>query len=99
MANQTHTPRPQANTPTELQKQINSLNSDVYDKLTLHSSHLDMLSKMVNTAIHDLTNDDAPYHAITQAKKSLFIAQYLIDEFDYCIQSVIEAHPLYQQEI
>ena len=53
---------------------------------------------MVRTAIDDLTNDNAPYHAISQAKQSLLIAQYLIDEFDYCIQSMIEAHPLYKAE-
>lgn len=87
-----------AHTQTELQNQIDSLNGDIYDNLTLHSSHLEMLFKMVRTAIDDLTNDNAPHHAISQAKQSLLIAQYLIDEFDYCIQSMIEAHPLYKAE-
>jgi hypothetical protein len=94
----TLSPRPQATTQAELQSQIDSLNGDVYDNLTLHSSHLEMLFKMVRTAIDDLTNDNAPHHAISQAKQSLLIAQYLIDEFDYCIQSMIEAHPLYKAE-
>ena len=85
-------------TQAELQNQIDSLNGDIYDNLTLHSSHLEMLFKMVRTAIDDLTNDNAPHHAISQAKQSLLIAQYLIDEFDYCIQSMIEAHPLYKAE-
>ena len=88
----------QNNTQAELQNQIDSLNGDIYDNLTLHSSHLEMLFKMVRTAIDDLTNDNAPHHAISQAKQSLLIAQYLIDEFDYCIQSMIEAHPLYKAE-
>ena len=88
----------QNNTQAELQSQIDSLNGDIYDNLTLHSSHLEMLFKMVRTAIDDLTNDNAPHHAISQAKQSLLIAQYLIDEFDYCIQSMIEAHPLYKAE-
>ena len=88
----------QNNTQADLQNQIDSLNGDIYDNLTLHSSHLEMLFKMVRTAIDDLTNDNAPYHAISQAKQSLLIAQYLIDEFDYCIQSMIEAHPLYKAE-
>ena len=38
MANQNHTPRPQATTQAELQSQIDSLNSDVYDCLTLNLS-------------------------------------------------------------
>lgn len=94
----TTSPRPHAATQAELQNQIDSLNGDIYDNLTLHSSHLEMLFKMVRTAIDDLTNDNAPHHAISQAKQSLLIAQYLIDEFDYCIQSMIEAHPLYKAE-
>lgn len=98
MPNQNHTPRPQATTQAELQSQIDSLNSDIYDNLTLHSSHLEMLFKMVRTAIDDLTNDNAPYHAISQAKQSLLIAQYLISEFEYSVSCDIEAHPLYKAE-
>ena len=77
----TLSPRPQATTQAELQSQIDSLNSEVYDKLTLNREHLTMLWKMVNTAIDDLTNGNAPYYAIEQAKQSLFIAQHLTSDF------------------
>ena len=92
-------PRPQATTQAELQKQINSLNGDVYDKLTLHSSNLDWLSKIINTAINDLSqHEDNPKWAMREVKRSLFMAQYLIDEFEYHVNSDIEAHPLYKSE-
>ena len=95
----TLSPRPQATTQAELQSQIDSLNSDVYDHLTLHGSNLDWLSKIINTAINDLSqHEDNPKWAMREVKRSLFMAQYLIDEFDYCIQSMIEAHPLYKAE-
>ena len=96
MANQNHTPRPQATTQAELQSQIDSLNSDVYDHLTLHRSNLEMLRKMVKTAIHDLSNGNAPYYAIEQAKQSLFIAQHLTSDFLDGVNWEIEKHPLHQ---
>lgn len=83
---------------TDLQKQIDSLNGDIYDKLTLHSSNLEMLRKMVNTAIDDLTNGNAPYYAIEQAKQSLFIAQHLTSDFLDSVNWEIENHPLYKRE-
>lgn len=101
MPNQITVPRQQGNTQAELQKQIDSLNGDIYDNLTLHGSHLEMLEKIVNTAIHDLSDDEvkaSPLWAIHQYKQALLIAQYLINEFDYCIQNMIEAHPLYKRE-
>ena len=97
----TLSPRPQATTQAELQSQIDSLNSDVYDHLTLHRSNLEMLRKMVKTAIHDLSNDNVrnnPLWAIHQSKEALFIAQYLISEFEYSVSCDIEAHPLYERE-
>ena len=90
-----------ATTQAELQSQIDSLNSDVYDNLTLHRSNLEMLRKMVKTAIHDLSNDNVrnnPLWAIHQSKEALFIAQYLISEFEYSVSCDIEAHPLYERE-
>ena len=56
----TTSPRPQATIQAELQSQIDSLNSDVYHKLTLNREHLTMLWKMVNTAIDDLTKGNPP---------------------------------------
>ena len=96
MANQNHTPRPQATTQDELQSQIDSLNSEVYDKLTRNREHLTMLWKMVNTAIDDLTSGNAPYYAIEQAKQSLFIAQHLTSDFLDGVNWEIEKHPLHQ---
>ena len=92
----TLSPRPQAATQAELQSQIDSLNSEVYDKLTLNREHLTMLWKMVNTAIDDLTNGNAPYYAIEQAKQSLFIAQHLTSDFLDGVNWEIEKHPLHQ---
>jgi len=95
----TLSPRPQAATQAELQSQIDSLNSDVYDKLTLHGSNLDWLSKIINTAINDLSqHEDNPKWAMREVKRSLFMAQYLIDEFEYHVNLDIEAHPLYERE-
>ena len=97
----TLSPRPQATTQAELQSQIDSLNSDVYDHLTLHRSNLEMLRKMVKTAIHDLSNDNVrnnPLWAIHQSKEALFIAQYLISEFEYSVSWDIEAPPLDERE-
>lgn len=89
----------QNNTQAELQSQIDSLNSDVYDHLTLHGSNLDWLSKIINTAINDLSqHEDNPKWAMREVKRSLFMAQYLIDEFEYHVNSDIEAHPLYERE-
>ena len=96
MPNQNHTPRPQGNTQTDLQKQIESLNGDVYDCLTLNREHLLMVWKMVETAIHDLSHTNDPNHAITQAKRALFIAQHLAIDFLDCVESQIEKHPLHQ---
>lgn len=90
-----------AHTQTELQNQIDSLNDDIYNHLILHRSNLEMLRKMVQTAIHDLSNDNVrnnPLWAIHQSKEALFIAQYLIGEFEYSVSSDIEAHPLYERE-
>ena len=98
MANQNHTPRPQATTQAELQSQIDSLNSDVYDCLTLNREHLTMLWKMVDTAIDDLTTTHDPSHAIKQAKRALFIAQHLAIDFLDCIDMQIEKHPYYEVE-
>lgn len=56
---------------------------------------------MVKTAIHDLSNDNVrnnPLWAIHQSKEALFIAQYLISEFEYSVSCDIEAHPLYERE-
>ena len=92
----TLSPRPQAATQAELQSQIDSLNSDVYDKLTLNREHLTMLWKMVNTAIDDLTNGNAPYYAIEQAKQSLFIAQHLTSDFLDGVNWEIEKHPCHE---
>ena len=92
----TTSPRPQATTQAELQSQIDSLNGDIYDNLTLHSSHLEMLFKMVRTAIDDLTNDNAPHHAISQAKQSLFIAQHLTSDFLDGVNWEIEKHPCHE---
>ena len=86
----------QNNTQAELQSQIDSLNSDVYDKLTLNREHLTMLWKMVNTAIDDLTNGNAPYYAIEQAKQSLFIAQHLTSDFLDGVNWEIEKHPCHE---
>ena len=98
MANQITSPRPQAATQAELQNQIFSLQSDVYDCLTLHGSNLDWLSKIINTAINDLSqHEDNPKWAMREVKRSLFMAQYLIDEFEYHVNSDIEAHPLYER--
>ena len=92
----TLSPRPQAATQAELQSQIDSLNSDVYDKLTLNREHLTMLWKMVNTAIDDLTATHDPSHAIKQAKRALFIAQHLAIDFLDCIDMQIEKHPCHE---
>ena len=78
-------PRPQATTQAELQSQIDSLNSDVYDCLTLNREHLLMLWKLVDTAIDDLSPTHDPIHAIKQAKRALFIAQHLAIDFLDCI--------------
>ena len=85
-----------AHTQAELQSQIDSLNSDVYDKLTLNREHLTMLWKMVNTAIDDLTNGNPPYYAIEQAKQSLFIAQHLTSDFLDGVNWEIEKHPCHE---
>ena len=94
----TTSPRPQATTQAELQSQIDSLNGDIYDNLTLHSSHLEMLFKMVRTAIDDLTTTHNPIHAIKQAKRALFIAQHLAIDFLDCIDGQIEKHPCHEVE-
>ena len=96
MPNQNHTPR--QNTQAELQSQIDSLNSDVYDCLTLNREHLTMLWKMVDTAIDDLTTTHDPIHAIKQAKRALFIAQHLAIDFLDCIDGQIEKHPCHEVE-
>ena len=88
----------QNNTQAELQSQIDSLNSDVYDKLTLNREHLTMLWKMVNTAIDDLTKGNPPYYAIEQAKQSLFIAQHLTSDFLDGVNWEIEKHPWHEVE-
>ena len=94
----TLSPRPQATTQAELQSQIDSLNSEVYDKLTLNREHLTMLWKMVNTAIDDLTKGNPPYYAIEQAKQSLFIAQHLTSDFLDGVNWEIEKHPCHEVE-
>lgn len=98
MASQNHTPRPQATTQAELQKQIDSLNGDVYDCLTLNREHLLMLWKLVDTAIDDLTATHDPSHAIKQAKRALFIAQHLAIDFLDGIDMQIEKHPCHEVE-
>lgn len=98
MKNQNHTPHPQPTTQAELQKQIDSLNADVYDCLTLNREHLTMLWKMVDTAINDLIATHDPSHAIKQAKRALFIAQHLAIDFLDCVDGQIEKHPLHHVE-
>ena len=88
----------QATTQAELQSQIDSLNSDVYDCLTLNREHLLMLWKLVDTAIDDLSPTHDPIHAIKQAKRALFIAQHLAIDFLDCIDGQIAKHPLHQAE-
>ena len=94
----TLSPRPQATTQAELQSQIDSLNSDVYDCLTLNREHLLMLWKLVDTAIDDLSPAHDPIHAIKQAKRALFIAQHLAIDFLDCIDMQIEKHPCHEAE-
>ena len=53
---------------------------------------------MVNTAIDDLTNGNAPYYAIEQAKQSLFIAQHLTSDFLDGVNWEIEKHPCHEVE-
>ena len=88
----------QNNTQAELQSQIDSLNGEVYDCLTLNREHLTMLWKMVDTAIDDLTATHDPSHAIKQAKRALFIAQHLAIDFLDCIDGQIEKHPCHEVE-
>ena len=88
----------QNNTQAELQNQIDSLNGEVYDCLTLNREHLTMLWKMVDTAIDDLTATHDPIHAIKQAKRALFIAQHLAIDFLDCIDMQIEKHPCHEVE-
>ena len=98
MANQITSPRHNDEPQAELQSQIDSLNSDVYDCLTLNREHLTMLWKMVDTAIDDLTTTHGPIHAIKQAKRALFTAQHLAIDFLDCIDGQIEKHPCHEVE-